>query len=208
MAWLQLLAHSPPNTCTQNAVPSPRKTVRNGVNKKAWPDKPSDHQPVYLQPALTLFSHISASPKLPWSFSFPVFGSSHKPPGINLVQSHKTLSLHPVMCLIPPGSVPHSPKGALESSWWWCWVLPLAHGAEGISETALRETMSLSLTRLWGSSASSCPWAPLCLWRQAFYHISWQSISVRLGSPDRAVLWLRHEGTLFITPRNPGQAFT
>ena len=57
----------------------------------------------------SIFPHFFL-PKLPWPFSFPVFGFSSKTPIINLVQSQNTLPLHRVVCPTPPGSAPSAQR--------------------------------------------------------------------------------------------------
>lgn len=112
---------------------------------------------------------------------------------------------HNKLCAVPKCSSPMSCnvshtlrlKGALESSCCQCWASPPAHGVDGTAGRAPSGTVSFSLTGALGS-----------LTVIMLLHVCGEELFITkhhcwTGS-DHAVLWLRHEETPLITPRNHG----
>lgn len=112
---------------------------------------------------------------------------------------------HNKLCAVPKCSSPMSCnvshtlrlKGALESSCRQCWASPPAHGVDGTAGRAPSGTVSFSLTGALGS-----------LTVIMLLHVCGEELFITkhhcwTGS-DHAVLWLRHEETPLITPRNHG----
>lgn len=155
-------------------------------------------------------SFDSIFPDISSQYAFITLFPSPKPPVVNIERSQSTLPLPPVTCSRSPGSVSSSQR----VSWAPAIISAGCHPLHMGLETLLRQPWERPCPLPWLSYGvllpASCPWAPLCLLRCGFYHITWRRSSSILESDHfcGSVLWLRHEGTLLIIPRNWGQILT
>lgn len=110
---------------------------------------------------ISLFLCMFLLPK-PWSFLFPTSGSCPKHPTVSPVKFWNSLSIHPIVCSMSPGS------GFPQCQRWLREQLPLPHGDRFPHPTVLR--------LLWGSPGGSEQGLFLWLVHWGFLHLLWAPV--------------------------------